>query len=159
MLRLAVLGASLMVGQAIGDLQGAPARPKTPEALAYVAEPAVVAAGREAVVAVHLRVRDGLHVNSHRPKSDLLIPTVATLAGENGVRVGAVEYPAGTSYSFAADPADVLDVYAGEVTLRVPVVATKGEHVLRGTVRYQACDDRSCFTPKTLEVQVPFTAR
>jgi len=145
--------------QAMGELQGGPARVKVPEALSYVAEPAAVMAGRDAVVPVHLRVREGLHVNSHKPKSDLLIATVATLAGEDGVRVGAVEYPAGVSYSFAGDPADVLDVYTGEVVLRVPVMAAKGEHVLRGSVRYQACNDRSCFPPKTLVVEVPFTAR
>lgn len=143
----------------MGDMQGAPAKPKAPEALSFVAEPAVVVAGRPATVAVRLRVRDGLHVNSHKPKSDLLIATTATLAGEDGVRVGAIEYPAGVSYSFAADPVDVLDVYAGELVLKVPVVAAKGEHVLRGAVRYQACNDRSCFPPKTLAVEVPFTAR
>ena len=159
MVRLIALAGALSLGQAMGDMQGAPARLKPPEALSYVAEPAVVAAGRPATVEVHLRVRDGLHVNSHKPKSDLLIATVATLAGDDGVKAGAVEYPAGVSYSFASDPADVLDVYTGEVTLRVPVVAAKGEHALHGTVRYQACNDRSCFPPKTLVVEVPFTAR
>ena len=38
-------------------------------------------------------------------------------------------------------------------------VAGKGEHVLQGMVRYQACDARSCLPPRTLVVAVPFTAR
>ena len=156
MFRLMLL--ALVVGQ-IGQFQGGPVRAKLPDALVYVAEPAVVAAGKDARVAINLRVRDGLHVNSHKPKSDLLIATAATLAGDEGVRVGAVEYPAGVNYSFASDPGDSLDVYAGEVVLRVPVVAAKGEHVLRGSVRYQACNDRSCFPPKVLVVEVPFTAK
>ena len=130
-----------------------------PAELSYVAEPAVVQAGRPGVVEVQLQVREGLHVNSHKPKSDLLIPTLATFSPEDGVRVGAIEYPVGVHYSFASDPADVLDVYTGAVTLRVPVTAAKGEHVLHGAVRYQACNDRSCFPPRSLAIEVPFTAR
>ncbi len=159
----AVLWAGLvipMAAQSLGDLAGSSAKSKSPGALSYAAEPATVAAGRQAVVEVRLQVREGLHVNSHRPKSDLLIPTVATLeAADAGVKVGAVEYPAGESYRFATDPAEALDVYTGAVMLRVPVVAAKGEHTLRGTVRYQACNDRSCFPPQVLGVAVPFTAR
>lgn len=153
----------LLAGQ-IGGFGGPLEAPLKPDAAAevlrYVAEPEVVPAGRKAEVELHLRVRDGFHVNSHRPKSDLLIPTTATVkAAEPGVTVGEVAYPAGESYRFAGDPGEALDVYTGTVTLRVPVVAAKGEHVLQGMVRYQACDARSCLPPRTLVVAVPFTAR
>ena len=110
--------------QQFGDLQGTPARQQQREYVTYAAEPAVVASGKRAVVEVHLLVADGYHVNSHTPKSDLLIPTAAKLeAGDAGVRMEPVEYPRGVSYSFATDPGEVLDVYAGAVVLRVPVVA------------------------------------
>ncbi len=151
---------AMQVGEFGGPLQ-APLRPETAsEVLRYVAEPEVVAAGRQAEVEVHLRVREGFHVNSHRPKSDLLIPTTAAVkAAEPGVTVGEVAYPAGESYRFAGDPGETLDVYTGTVTLRVPVVAAKGEHLLQGMVRYQACDARSCLPPRTLVIAVPFTAK
>ena len=128
--------------------------------MAKSSTPAVVAAGKRSVVEVHLLVADGYHVNSHAPKSDLLIATVAKLEPQDaGVRIDPVEYPRGTSYSFSTDPGEVLDVYTGAIVLRVPVVAAAGDHVLQGTLRYQACDQKSCFPPKTLALAVPFTAR
>ena len=69
------------------------------------------------------------------------------------------------SFHFASDPGDAevptetLDVYTGAVVLRVPVTAAAGEHVLKGSLRYQACDERACYPPKKLEISVPFTAR
>ena len=148
--------------QQFGDLQGSAARTvkQQQEYVTYAAEPAVVAAGLRSIVEVRLVVAEGYHVNSHAPKSELLIPTVAKLEPQDaGVRMEAVEYPRGMSYSFATDPSEVLDVYTGAVVLRVPVVATTGEHVLQGTLRYQACDQKACYPPKTLSLTVPFTAK
>ncbi len=141
-----------------GDLNGGARAHR--DFVSYAAEPATVAAGRRSVVEVHLRVAEGFHVNSHRPKSDLLIPTAATLApGDAAVTVGDVEYPAGTSYHFAASPGETLDVYTGAIVLRVPVTAAAGEHTLKGSLRYQACDQQACYPPKVLALAVPFTAK
>lgn len=146
-------------GQQFGDLQGGSARPQR-EYISYAAEPAVVKAGVRAIVEVRLVVAGGYHVNSHAPKSELLIPTVAKLEPEDAsVRMEPVEYPRGVPYSFATDPGEVLDVYTGAVVLRVPVIAAVGEHALRGTLRYQACDQKACYPPRTLTLAVPFTAK
>ena len=159
---LAGLLLSGAAGPQFGDLQGGSARAATQQRkyVTYAAEPAAVVAGKRSVVEVHLLVGDGFHVNSHTPKSELLIPTAAKLEpGDVGVRVEAVEYPRGQSYHFATDPGEVLDVYTGAVVLRVPVVAAAGDHLLKGSLQYQACDQKSCFPPQTLELVVPFTAK
>ena len=156
----------LPAGRQIGDLQGGavPAR-KTREYVTYAPEPVAVAAGRRSIVEVHLLVAPGYHVNSHAPKSELLIPTTMVLDGdEAGLKAGAVEYPAGVSFHFTTDPGvpatgETLDVYTGAVVLRVPVIAAAGDHVLEGSLRYQACDQRACYPPKKLELSIPFTAR
>ena len=149
----------VMAGQQFGDLQGGAARQQR-EVVTYAAEPVVVMADRRTIVEVHLVIAAGYHVNSHAPKSELLIPTVAKLEPQDAaVQVGAVEYPKGMSYSFATDPGEVLDVYTGAVVLRMPVTAAAGEHVLKGTLRFQACDQKACYPPRTLALMVPFTAR
>ncbi len=154
-----MLVGGVLAAQQIGDLQAGRQGAAHVGYVSYAAEPAMVLAGRRSVVEVRLRVADGFHVNSHTPKSELLIPTMATLAGDAETMVGAVEYPAGTTYSLAADPGTKLDVYTGPVVLRVPVTAAAGEHVLRGSLRYQACDRAACYPPKTLALEVPFTAK
>ncbi|MBB5055509.1 hypothetical protein HDF16_000178 [Granulicella aggregans] len=132
-------------------------KPKT--YLVYAAEPQTIAAGKRAVVELHFKVQDGFHVNSHTPKSELLIPTNLKLDAADGVKAAALEYPAGVPYSFSFEPNEKLDVYQGAFIVKLPVMATRGEHVLTGTLRYQACDHAACYPPKTLPVQVMFTAK
>lgn len=135
------------------------AGPKPKGYVTYVAEPQTVKAGKASVVELHLRVLEGFHVNSHTPKSELLIPTSIKLQPAQGVTAAEVIYPIGTSYSFSFDPKEKLDVYTGTFTLKVPVVAAAGEHTVEGSLRYQACDAAACYPPKTLPLRVVFTAK
>ncbi|MCU1294262.1 MAG: hypothetical protein JWP08_3112 [Bryobacterales bacterium] len=141
----------------VGNLD-APA-PKPKSFVLYAAEQQNVAAGKRSVLELHFRVVDGFHVNSHTPKSELLIPTQITLQPAAGVKADAVQYPVGTSFSFSFDPTEKLDVYSGAFTVKLPVVADAGTHTVDGTLRYQACDHAACYPPKSLPVQVIFNAR
>ena len=135
----------------------APGKPRT--YVLYTAEPQAIPAGKRAVLELRFQVVQGYHVNSHTPKSQYLIPTVLTLQAANGVKADTLEYPPGKLYSFAFDPTDKLDVYAGNFSVKLPVVAARGDHTLDGTLRYQACDNASCYPPRTLPVKVVFTAK
>lgn len=125
----------------------------------YAAEPQSVPAGKRAILELRFQVVGPFHVNSHTPKSQLLIPTTLTLSPVAGVKAGVLEYPAGKPYSFAFDPGDKLDIYAGNFTVKLPVVATAGEHTVEATLRYQACDNASCYPPKLLPIKILFTAK
>jgi hypothetical protein len=127
--------------------------------VAYAAEAQTVAAGKRGMLEMRFRVVDGFHVNSHTPKSEMLIATEVTLQPVDGVKAGVMEYPAGKPYAFSFDPTDKLDVYAGDFTVKLPVVATAGAHMLVGSLRYQACDNASCYPPRTVPVKVLFTAK
>ena len=143
--------------QQVGNLDSPAPKPKS--FVVYATEQQSVPAGKRSVLELHFRVVDGFHVNSHTPKSDLLIPTQITLQPAAGVKTEAVQYPAGTSYSFSFDPTEKLDVYSGAFTVKLPVVADDGTHTMEGTLRYQACVHAACYPPKSLPVQVIFTAR
>ena len=133
--------------------------PKPRAYVTYTAEAQNVPAAKRGVLEMRFRVVDGFHVNSHTPKSEMLIRTELTLAPADGVKAGTPEYPAGKEYAFSFDPTDKLDVYAGDFTVKLPVVAAAGEHTLTGSLRYQACDNASCYPPMTVPVKVLFTAR
>jgi len=90
------------------NLSAAPA--KTKQYVAYAAEEQTLAAGKKSVLEIRFRVNDGYHVNSHTPKSELLIPTNLTLDSVAGVKAAPAEYPAGTAYSFSFEPNEKLDV-------------------------------------------------
>jgi DsbC/DsbD-like thiol-disulfide interchange protein len=125
----------------------------------YAAEAQTIPAKKPAVLELRFQVLDGYHVNSHRPGSQLLIPTAVTLEPATGVKVGEPQYPRGMPYSFSFDPGTKLDVYAGTFTVKLPVIVSAGEHILDGTLKYQACDNASCYPPRTVPLKVLFNAK
>jgi DsbC/DsbD-like thiol-disulfide interchange protein len=141
----------------MGNLNAPPI--KTRSYIVYAAEQEVVPAGKPGVLDLRFQVIDGFHVNSHTPKSELLIPTKLSLEPTAGVKAAAIEYPAGTPYSFRFSPSDILDVYSGAFTVKLPLTANAGAHTLQATLRYQACDHAACYPPQNLPVQIVFTAK
>lgn len=130
---------------------------RKPEKL-VVAPVAPVAArvGKSTKAMVRFRVADGFHVNSHKPTSVLLIPTELKITAVPGVKVAAIEYPHGKDFILPIAPTEKLNVYSGEVEVAVPFTAARpGRYVLPAALTYQACDDRSCYPPKTVRFDVP----
>ncbi len=152
-----LLGVALLAAQEFGSLDAPPVR--VHQFIAYASEQQVVTAGKPGVLELHFQVERGYHVNSHTPKSDLLIPTRIELEPAAGVKLAGPEYPAGKEYSFASAPGEKLDVYADSFLVRLPVTAAPGLHELRGALKYQACDKAACYPPKTLPVVILFTAK
>lgn len=132
---------------------------KSKSYVTYTAESQSVPAGKRGVLQLHFQLMQGFHVNSHTPKSKLLIPTELTLQPTTGVTTGAPEYPVGQPFSFSFDPNEKIDVYAGAFTVKLPVTATPGAHTIEATLKYQACDTASCYPPKTLPVKIMFTVK
>ncbi|MGA9070021.1 MAG: protein-disulfide reductase DsbD domain-containing protein [Terracidiphilus sp.] len=109
-------------------------------------------ADKATLVALHFRVAPGLHINSHAPAAEELIPTTFTLPADSGVRLIAVSYPPGAAFTLPLDPTTKLSVYSGEFTLEARIQATRGNHLVEATLRYQACDNSLCMPPKTIPV-------
>jgi len=139
------------------EAQDAAGKPKSN--VIYVAEQQSVPAGKKAVLELHFKVLEGYHVNSHTPKSDFLIPTALKTQPTPGVTQAPPTYSAGQEFSFSFSPTEKLDVYSGDFTIKLPVVAEAGEHLVDASLRYQACDHAACYPPKTLPLQVLFTAK
>lgn len=94
-------------------------------------------------------VEPGWHLQAHVPTFDYLIPTVLTVTAPAGWPAATVTYPEPESYSFGFAEAP-LAVYQGRVRIFVdqPVPAdAQGEATVSATLRYQACDDKSCLPP------------
>ena len=118
-----------------------------------------VKAERPEWVELRFRVDSGMHINSHSPKDELLVATALQIPASGTPRVVAQEYPAGIPLRLDVGGGEVLSTYQGEFRVRLQVVAAQGESALAGTLRYQACDARSCFPPRSLPVRVTLTAR
>jgi len=120
-----------------------------------------VAGKRSAAVQVKIPcvVQPGYHVNSNKPSDEYLIPLKLTWKSTGALEGGQVVYPkpALEKYQFSETPLSVLtgnfDLVA---SFKVAATAPAGPGVAVGQLRYQACSDKACFPPKTVEVTVPY---
>jgi len=145
------LGAMCAQGQA-GQGQAASAKGGAVEFL--YPEQVTVEAGKPAVMKLHFRVAEGMHINSHTPKDEFLIPTTLEFPDGTGVKLERAEYPVGGEFAFANDPGSKLSVYAGEFAIDAHIRAEKGNHLVEAKLRYQACNNAQCFPPRTATVAV-----
>ena len=155
---LAIVSFGLIVLGALGQVPGSdrPTRSGAkPEAVQYLyPEQITVPAGKSTPVAMHFRVAQGLHINSHAPKDEFLIPTVLSIPASSGVRLETADYPPGTEFELPVEPGTKLVVYTGEFTIQAKIVAQAGDHMVEARLHYQACDQNACLPPKTITVPI-----
>jgi len=114
------------------------------------------AQGKAATVPLSFRVARGYHINSNRPKSEFLIPTILKVDATTDIIIGKTMYPDGQDMSFAFAPDEKLNVYTGDFQVDVlvrPLHSVQvGKYIVRGMLKYQACDNAACYPPKQLPV-------
>jgi DsbC/DsbD-like thiol-disulfide interchange protein len=113
-----------------------------------------VPAGKASPVALHFRIAQGFHINSHTPKEEYLIPTTFSIPADSGVQLASATYPTGTEFTLPVDPDTKLNVYTGEFAIQTHIVAPRGNHLVNASLRYQACDNNACMPPKTITVPI-----
>jgi hypothetical protein len=116
-----------------------------------------VRAGGTANVELDFRIGSEFHINSNKPKSDLLIPTALKLNATEPVSVAGLKYPAGQDTSFPFAPNEKLSVYSGDFTITAVVKASakaaSGNYPVAGELRFQACDRSACYPPRSIPVK------
>jgi len=110
--------------------------------------------GAVATVTFKAALPPGFHANSNTPTDSYLIPLTLKWTG-GPLQMDSIVYPKAAleKYSFSDKPLSVV-TGAFEITtkFKVPANAPNGASSENGTIRYQACNDRMCFAPKTIPV-------
>jgi len=137
------------------------AHPQIPSGREVVAPSAYVSLepvgrGGSFQLAVVLKIRPGFHINARKPSAEYLIPTDLHANLPAGFKsVGEICYPKGELKTFAFSKTP-LNVYQDKVVLRVPLAAQSdaplGAQHIPLKLRYQACNNKECLPPRTVEV-------
>lgn len=110
--------------------------------------------GETVTAKTHAQLKSGYHANSNTPNEDYLIPLKLTWTPAP-LEVAEVVYPKPQleKYEFSEKPVSVVSGDFEIVTkFKVPAKAPNGPAIITGKLRYQACTDRMCLPPKTVEV-------
>src|ERR1044071_1082727 len=122
--------------------------------------PDQVKKGRVVRATVVMDIPNGLHVQSNKPLDKFLVPTKLDVETPSGMKVGPILYPRAVMRNLKFSKGAVA-VYEGRATLRfnvtVPANYSGGSGEIKGKLRFQACNDESCFPPVTREVKMLLT--
>jgi len=140
-------------------LGAAPADVLALEVVSVLPPPNVeVKPGVVARIAIQVVVKPGYHVQANPVENPSLIPITLKIDGAGPVSVGEPLYPAAKRLRLPGDSHDLV-VYDGAFAIALPVKvgrdATAGTTIpLKGSLRYQACNDSHCLFPATLPVVI-----
>ena len=112
-------------------------------------------AGDTVRLALQVGIPAGLHLQSDAPRDPALKATTLTFELPEGIKAGETVFPASIDFRLQGST-DVLAVFEGTLTigstLTLPASQTPGDLTIPARLRYQACDDKVCFAPKTVPV-------
>jgi Disulphide bond corrector protein DsbC. len=120
-------------------------------------KPDKVKKGKSAQATILVEIPPGLHLQSSKPLDKFLVPTKLEVETPAGMKVGSVLYPRAVirQLKFSKSP---VSVYEGKVLIHVNVTVPSnysgGSGDIKGKLRFQACNDDSCFPPVTREVNI-----
>ncbi len=116
-----------------------------------------VHAGKKVHAAIGVKLPKGYHVNSNQPLDKYLIPTTLSLELPEGITLRETVYPDAINLALEWSEKP-LAVYEETFFIGVAVDLgddlPPGEHVIEGRLRYQACDDKRCFRPETVDANL-----
>lgn len=122
-------------------------------------EPLVEAPGVHAGTAVKavlvVRLPEGYHTQSNKPRDPSLIPTVLTVNPPDGVTVEEIVFPPAHDFNQAGQ-AEPLAVFEREFVIGVQLklaALPEGPVAVPAMLRYQTCDDSVCYAPVRAELQ------
>jgi len=116
--------------------------------------------GSEAQFAIIMDIKEGWHLNAHKPTLDYLIGVDLSMNPSDHAMVSDIQYPQPKrmKFSFARE---ALDVYEGKsailVKLKTSERLSSGAYDISGDLTVQACSDKVCLPPSSVEVTFPLT--
>jgi DsbC/DsbD-like thiol-disulfide interchange protein len=121
--------------------------------------PERISASRNQAVTVDVvaTLKPGYHVNSNVAPT---YPLKVALAENGAAALQNVAFPSPKSHMIAGEK---LSVFDGDIrlklTFKVAPNAPVGRTMLVSKVSYQACDDRACLRPDSIELKLPLDVR
>ena len=113
-------------------------------------------AGARVPLYVDIAMKPKMHV--YAPGEKDAIPVTLTLTPDETIKVTPAEFPAPERYDF--EPIKLTQLVYSKpfritqfVTVAAPASRSAGAaRVVKGVLRYQACDDKVCYVPKSVPV-------
>jgi thiol:disulfide interchange protein DsbD len=116
--------------------------------------------GMDLKIAIRVEILGTWHINSDVPTEDYFEATSLSIPSESFFSFVEIKYPEALSLflEFSESPVSVFEgeIFIGGV-ISIPEDISLGKHKIPLLFTYQACDDRTCLPPETLEKEIIIT--
>lgn len=149
------LAAGLVIGGRSPAAQFQPADPsrtETKHLIVTTSSASTAAAGDKVSLYADVAPKPKMHV--YAPDQSDYIPIALAIVAGPSFRLQSIRYPAAESFFFAPLN-ETQRVYTKPFRIEQPLILGRdapASLVIKGTIRYQACDDAICYLPQTIPV-------
>jgi hypothetical protein len=123
-----------------------------------VTKKVLISGGETFNISIEIDITEPYHVQANPVNDEYLIPTTIEIIPENEIILGNPIYPPGKLFKLEGTENNLL-VYDGKFSIKVAINVLNnvqhGDHTLKGTLHYQACDSLRCFAPRTMPFTIP----
>ena len=124
-------------------------------------EPITIKSGQKSEIIIPVSVKKGFHIQSNPASKKYLIPTTLKITKSPGIELGEVVYPKKVVPHSLEGSKDTINTYEGKIQFSATAMAKKsakkGKRKIDASLRYQACNAKTCFFPQTLKIALPVT--
>lgn len=118
----------------------------------------VIKAGTTSTFIIQISVKQGFHIQANQIKDEFLIPTTVAIESSENIKPGKALFPKPNKFRLEGTN-DWMEVYDSSFQIKIPVKVGKqmerGSYNFKAELRYQACDAKTCFFPKTIVFAIP----
>jgi hypothetical protein len=121
-----------------------------------------VAKGKRIMIPVEVKVKEGYHIQANKVNDESLIPAKLEITPIPQLIVELPVFPDHKLFRLESTEDD-LNVFDGKFEIKVPIKTASGtaagRYILKAAFRYQACDHKSCFFPRTINIELPVVVK
>ncbi|NDC25618.1 MAG: hypothetical protein EB078_08265 [Proteobacteria bacterium] len=119
----------------------------------------VLKEGQFVEAVIPAKVVKGHHIQANPATLPNLIATEITLDNLQGIQAQKPVYPKSKPWKLVS-AGKTIETYDGDIEFKVGLSAQglkPGKYQIKGSVRYQACNDKNCFFPTSAALTIPVT--
>jgi hypothetical protein len=130
----------------------------TTDRIVKVTAPEVTAyPGKSGALYIYVEVKKGYHIQANKVNDEFIVPTTLEINADGIITTGKHSFPPGKKFRLEGT-SDYLLVYDGVfkivTSFKTPETIQQGNYTLGAKLHYQACDAKTCFSPKTVTFSV-----
>jgi hypothetical protein len=114
--------------------------------------------GKKGNINILVKVEEGYHIQANKVTNESLIPVSLETTSNRFIFINKAVFPPYKSFRLEGTEEE-LNVFDGIFTIRLPVRTisnlSEGRYVLKASIKYQACNAKTCLFPGKIDFDLP----